>query len=291
MHIQHRFTTPYHPRGNGVVENSVKSACNMIRKLVDENTNEWDRRLPFIQLAMNTRVVHLHNSTPFSLFFARKANGLCNYTDDKGYIISQEELLNRLQYMSEVVSPAVEEKSKETQAKMIKRFNATVLHNEFPDGARVMTLDPIKGNKLTPRYERPYTVVRGTTNGAYGLRDGTGELLGRHYAPSQLKLVLDDFDETETYEVKEITDHKMDDHDPDKILYRVKWKNYPDPKWDTWEPESSFIERQCLQDYWEQRNHKPTEVSTITHTAERRGQSGDANNETPSRGTKRKRAH
>jgi len=91
----------------------------MIRKLVNENTNEWDRRLPFIQLAMNTRVVHLHNSTLFSHFFARKANGFCNYTDDEGTIISQEEL-ERLQYMTEVVFPAAEEKSKETQAKMIK---------------------------------------------------------------------------------------------------------------------------------------------------------------------------
>jgi len=63
--------------------------------------------------------------------------------------------------------------------------------------------------------------------------------------------VLDDFDETETYEVKEIIDHKLDDQDPEKIVYHVKWKNYPDPKWDTWEPESSSIERHYVKDYWE----------------------------------------
>jgi hypothetical protein len=236
----------------------------MIRKLVSENTNEWDQRLPFIQLAMNTRVVHLHNSTQFSLFFARKANGFYNYTDDEGTIFSQEELLKRLQYMTEVVFPVVEEKSKETQQKMIKRFNATIFHNEFPEGARVMTLDPIKGSKLTPRYEGPYTVARRTTHGAYELRDSTGELLGRHYAPSQLKLVLDDFDDTETYEVKEILEHKIDEHDPENILYLVKWKQFPDPKWDTWEPESSFIERQCIKQYWE--NYNATRAEGNDHS-------------------------
>jgi len=30
MHVQQRFTTPYHPRGNGVAENSVKTACNTV---------------------------------------------------------------------------------------------------------------------------------------------------------------------------------------------------------------------------------------------------------------------
>ena len=32
-----------------------------------------------------------------------------------------------------------------------------------------MTLDPIKGSKLTPRYEGPYTVAQRTTHGAYEL--------------------------------------------------------------------------------------------------------------------------
>jgi len=47
---------------------------------------------------------------PFSLFFARKANGSCNYTDDEGKMISQGELLASLQYMTDVVFLAVEEK-------------------------------------------------------------------------------------------------------------------------------------------------------------------------------------
>ncbi|KAF9919082.1 hypothetical protein BGZ65_012318, partial [Modicella reniformis] len=96
------------------------------------------------QLAMNTSIVALHNSSPFSLFFARKFNGFYNCSNEKNEVLSHEKLLERLEYMTKIVFPAIDEKSRETQRKMIQRFNATVLHDDFPDGAKVMTLDPIK---------------------------------------------------------------------------------------------------------------------------------------------------
>ncbi|KAF9332047.1 hypothetical protein BG006_005084 [Podila minutissima] len=116
--------------------------------------------------------------------------------------------------MTEVVFPAVERRSQAAQACMIERFSATVLHSEFPNGALVMTLDPIKGDKLSPCYEGPYSVVEDTAHGAYVLRDGTGALLGRHYTPSQLKLVLDNFEDSVTYEVECIIDHRQSQNDP-----------------------------------------------------------------------------
>jgi hypothetical protein len=198
---------------------------------------------------MNTRVVALHNSSPFSLFFARRFNGLSNFSDEKGVIPSEDVLLERLEYMTKVVFPAIQTKTYETQRRMIERFNRTVLHNEFPDGARVMSLDPIKGDKLSPRYEGPYTVVRRTTGGSYVLKDGTGELLGRNFAPSQLKLVLDDFEDTETYEVEKILDHR--DVPGEGVEYYVSWKGYKER---TWEPQKNFVERKCITDYWKTRD-------------------------------------
>lgn len=85
--------------------------------------------------------------------------------------------------MTEIVFPAIDTLSKKTQQKMIDRFNATALCNEFPTGAKVRTLDPICNGKLDPHYEGAYTVVRPTTGGTYQLKDGTGALLGCNYAP------------------------------------------------------------------------------------------------------------
>jgi hypothetical protein len=74
--VQHRLVTPYHPRGNGVAENHVKTACNIIRKEIQDQKHNWAKHVPMAQLAMNTRTVALHNSSPFSLFFARRFNGM-----------------------------------------------------------------------------------------------------------------------------------------------------------------------------------------------------------------------
>ena len=200
------------------------------------------------QLALNTRVVALHNSSPFSLFFARRFNGFHHYTDERGEPLSQSALEDHLKYMTEIVFPAIKAKTSSTQQKMIERFNRTILHNDFPPGAKVMAIDPIQGDKLTPRYEGPFTVIRRNTGGAYVLKDGMGATLGRHYAPSQLKLVLDDLDDADVYEVEKIIAHRTPEAGGN-VEYFVKWKGFPSSA-NTWEPEGNFIERKCIDTYW-----------------------------------------
>lgn len=250
--VQHRLVTPYHPRSNGVAENHVKTACNIIRKECQDRKEKWAQHVPRAQLAMNTKVAALHNSSPYSLFFARKANGESNYPADKDGNASHEELLKRFEYMNEVVFPAIETRVKTYQRRKADEFNRTVLLNDFATGALVMSLDPIRGDKLSARYEGPYTVVRKTTGGSYVLKDGTGEELGRKFAPSQLKLVLDDFEETPIYEVETILDHR--ERPGEGVEYLVKWKGYEKIKDRTWEPPASFIERKCITDYWRSRD-------------------------------------
>ncbi|GJJ75509.1 hypothetical protein EMPS_07867 [Entomortierella parvispora] len=250
FNVDHRLLTPYHPRGNGVAERHVKVAVDILKKEHHQKQDTWDLHVPMAQLAMNTRIVALHNSSPFSLFFARKANGFRNYSKSTKNVMTHKQLCDRLAYMTEIVFPAIDKKSEETQKKMIARFNATVLHNEFPDGAKVMTLDPIRGNKLTPRYEGPYTVVRRTTGGSYELRDGTGESLSRNYAPSQLKLVLEDLNTLPIFEIEYILDHRPHPSRKGEWEYKAKWAGYSKDDY-SWEPEENVIEKQCIREYWQ----------------------------------------
>ena len=74
----------------------------------------WDEHLPLIQLSMNTRIVSLHNSSPFSLFFARQYNGFSNYCDEENNPLSEEKLFERLEYMTKVVFPAIKEERDNT---------------------------------------------------------------------------------------------------------------------------------------------------------------------------------
>jgi hypothetical protein len=114
MGTQHRLSTPYHPRGNGVAENHVKATMEIIRKKICGKKHTWDDHIPMTQLALNTRVVALHNSSPFSLFFARRLNGFHNIANDQGVPLSLSELEERLRYMTEVIFPAIDAKARST---------------------------------------------------------------------------------------------------------------------------------------------------------------------------------
>jgi len=170
----------------------------------------------------------LHNPSPFSLLFAHQCNGLSNFRDEEHNLPSKEQLVERLEYMTKVFFPAIKGKSNKTQQRMIERFNRTVLLNELPYLAKIMTLDPIIGDKLTLRYEGPYTVVHRNTGGAYILSDGTGALLEQPYAPSQLKGILDGTGKSNTYEVEKIIARRPHLLEPKKKrkVHLVKWKNY-----------------------------------------------------------------
>ncbi|SAL94831.1 hypothetical protein, partial, partial [Absidia glauca] len=67
MGIDHRFSTPYHPRGNGVAERYVRTAKEIIRKEIQGTRKDWDWFVPNAQLAMNHLVSKRLQTPPFSL--------------------------------------------------------------------------------------------------------------------------------------------------------------------------------------------------------------------------------
>lgn len=83
--VQHCLVTPCHPRGNRVAENHVKTACNFILKECQDRKEQWAAHINKAQLAMNTKVAALHNSSPYTLFFACQANGMSNSGRQKWY--------------------------------------------------------------------------------------------------------------------------------------------------------------------------------------------------------------
>ena len=72
--INHRFTTPYNPRANGVVERANTDVTRMLKALCNGKTTAWPLFLPRVQLNMNNMYSRTHHSSPFSLMFLRKCN-------------------------------------------------------------------------------------------------------------------------------------------------------------------------------------------------------------------------
>lgn len=231
LKIDHRLTTPYHPRANGVAERTVRTLKLQLEKSVLSEKPLWDDHLPMVQLQMNNRVASLHSSTPFSLFYGRLFPGLHDFQTSESRPLSAEQMDKRLEYLTALVYPAISEKSKASQQKMIKAFNKKHRMTEFTPGSFVMVKDEEAETALDPKYDGPFKIVRRTSKGTYILRDNMGRLLARNYAPEQLKSVLQSSDisttetETDHHEVEKILSHRLDT-EGGKILYTVKWKGY-----------------------------------------------------------------
>ena len=115
----------------------------------------------------------------------------------------------------------------------------------LPTGATVMLIDPIRKNKFEPKYIGPYTIARRARNGAYVLRDGTGDVLDRHVPLDQLKLLSKrQLSNNNIYEVQSIVNHRGE---AGNYEYETKWKGYNEI---TWEPQSNFLDDGVIKKYW-----------------------------------------
>ncbi len=250
MQASHRFTTPYHPRGNGIAEAAVKKLKSVIRKLTKGSTTEWTRFLASAQYMCNLKVSSVHKSTPFSLFFARRANALSNYSSTEERPLSKDELEGRLQYMTKLVFPSINELTDKTQAIWKDDFDGKANLIALPEGSMVMTVVERRSG-MEPEYEGPFKVMRRSRAGTYTLMDSDGKLLSRNYAPSQLKLIKAPEQFFETYQVEKIVDFRKSAEHPGVNEFLVKWKGYSDEH-NSWEPESNFHDVQVITRFMEQ---------------------------------------
>lgn len=208
--FDHRFSTPYHPRGNGIAERFVQTAIDVIRKKTAGASKDWDYYVPTAQLAINMRVSKRLNTPPFSLMFARDMQSLRDPSSIPKEPMTYDELVKRLEHMQEAVFPALKSRVEAYNRLMKNKFDATHRLVDFPEKSHVMVKVQSRGSKLAPAYEGPYTVLRKTEGGTYTLQDETGALMPRDYVPSELKLISQDevVPIDELYELEAILKHR-----------------------------------------------------------------------------------
>ena len=250
--IDHRLTSPYNPRSEGLGESAVKIFKQVFVKLIFSDYSIWEQSLPAIQYYINLKVRAVHGSTAFSVMFSRQANPFLDYSSDVPAPISPQNLRKRLMDIQNIVFPSISKKLKDSQTAMAKKFDSThkILHDPFPEGSYVMRIDKTRNHSLQPRYEGPFKVLRRTAGGSYVLQDSTGALLSRNSPPDHLKLIsfAPDMD-YQSHEVLAILNHRGTYNSRE---YLVKWKN-PTLK-DTWIKQSDFDDYDIIRKYWKRRS-------------------------------------
>ena len=261
--IDHRLISPYHPRANGLAERHVQTAKNTLKKLLNADTSEWEIHLPAIQYFMNSKVVAIHGSTPFSVLFARRANPFTDFSasQSSSSASSTASLRLRLQHVQEILFPAISDKIRQSQTKLRQKFKSSYPTdaNPFPPGSYVMRRDPSKTSSLQPNYEGPFKVLKRNKGGAYLLQDSTGALLPRSVPPSHLKIISYQNDPSEqSYELQTILNHRGSIQDRE---YLVKWKHdHPD----TWLHHSKFNDLDIIREYWSRRRLSVSPEGDVT---------------------------
>ena len=272
--IEERFSTPWHPRGNGASEAYIKNAIHLLRKKIKGAANDWDYYVPSTQLEINTRVSKRLKTPPFSLMFARKINEYRDYRLDNSTPqkpLSEEELIKKIENMENIVFPAMQQRAKEYVTKQKETFDKTHKIVEFPEQSHVMAKVHLRDSKLAPLFEGPYKVLRKTQGGTYILQDEQGILMPRNYAPSELKLISQDevIPADELYEIESIIKHKGQ---PGNREYLVRWKGY-EPKDDSWLKPEKFTDPDFIIKYWHRLGQNEKEINKINKNDNKRKRS------------------
>ncbi|KAG2230137.1 hypothetical protein INT48_001479 [Thamnidium elegans] len=142
MKIDKRLSLAYFASSNGGAERFVQSCKKLLSKLIQGvPEDDWDLEVNSVQLMMNCKVSKRLNTSPFNLMFARKMSNeypLFNDPDDGLEPMDNDELLKRIEYMSDVVFPAIKERTEIYNKMMKNQFDKKHRLVDFPIGSFVV---------------------------------------------------------------------------------------------------------------------------------------------------------
>ena len=112
---------------------------NTLRKMIDSNGRDWKHYLPIVQLCINRYIKGKTLSSPFSLMYARRVNVPDDYNNQKKHpmpndMMTLKELEERVEYMEDIVFPAIMERTRRINEEYSKRYNNKNMLVDIPAG-------------------------------------------------------------------------------------------------------------------------------------------------------------
>ena len=199
--IKHKFSAPYHPQTNGIVERFNRTLCTILQKYTIALKEDWDTHLPAALFAYRTLKNATTKHEPFFLTYGREAR----MPIELEYPTVKDEMPENtiLSRVFEIINhrPKIMEQTQETileqQLAYKERHDAKIrITPPFEIGEKVLIYDMAKhatlGDKFRPQWSKNwYYIHEKAGNNAYKLRNQKGEVLKAPFNGKQLKRYYD----------------------------------------------------------------------------------------------------
>jgi hypothetical protein len=264
--VKQRFSLPYHPQGNGLVERSVQECNRHLRALICEQhiIDSWSLVLPLVQRIINSTPHSATGVAPATLVYGGNCNLNRNlFTATTGDTSEKNvaEFLKDLMLAQQVLTQKAQRQQAQVLDKRVSRSKPTAA-TTFKKGQTVLLLPP-KGkpaSKLAPRLLGPYIIIGQTGTNSYNIRlanaPDTDDLMDVHLerlVPYTLprRARMDEViaaDDINSYLVEAILEHRRikNGNAPSCFEYFVKYEGYEVPEW---QPSSVFRNNSIFNTY------------------------------------------
>lgn len=161
--IQHATSTAYHPQSQGALERYHQTLKTMLRTYCFENTEDWDRGIPFALFATRETVQESLGFSPFELVFGHSVRGplkllqetLLNSDEETGLVAYVEQFSNRIYHAFN----HVKDNLLQAQKRMKGYYDVKARSRCFHPGDKVLMLTQLSGQPLSAKYTGPYQVL------------------------------------------------------------------------------------------------------------------------------------
>jgi hypothetical protein len=184
--IKHGFSTPYHPKTNGLVERFNKTLCEALSKL-GKDKREWDINIAPVLLAYRSKIQNTTKIEPFYLVYGRKPvlpideeHLIIDEEPERQILLTEriEDLVNKVpgeRYQAKENTEKSQIKQKEYHDKKIKK------KSNFEIGEKVLYFNAAKekqwSGKLEEKWKGPYYIHQIIMNGSYKIKELCGKVL------------------------------------------------------------------------------------------------------------------
>ncbi|CAM5147825.1 unnamed protein product [Natator depressus] len=162
--INHLVATPYHHQTNGMVEKFNGTLGAMVRKFINEHSNDWD--LVFQQLLFAYRAVP-HPSlgfSPFELVYGRKVKGPLQLVKQQWEGFTPSPGTNILDFVTNLQNTLrtslalAKENLQDAQKEQKAWYDKHARERSFKVGDQVMVLKVLQAHEMEASWEGPFTV-------------------------------------------------------------------------------------------------------------------------------------